>query len=142
MLDAYLTKSLIIASFYLQLISTLSCLGLISSVEPVRIQDIISLLWEEARLEDDTLTMTANNTDDTDHIELGLLKLALFGVAFNQPSSKYCLPCHNPKAAYTETSWATKSEMKRTSGELVRHVAEECLLCQNVLEQCSHSVYV
>lgn len=113
-------------------------------MEPIRIQDIIGLLWEEARLDDNMLTMRVDgseSTDETDLIELGLLKLALFGVAFNQPSSMYCLPCCNPKPVYTDSSWATKSKMKRTSGELVRHVAEECPLCKNV-EQCSHSVYI
>lgn len=127
------------------MILALDCLGLISSHDPIRIQDMIHLLWKEARL-DNELTLEVdkvNSQEDTDLIELGLLKLALFGVSLNQPTGlkKYCIPCLNPKPMYSETSWTTKGNMKRTSGELVRHDVEKCPLCQN-LEHCSHSVYI
>lgn len=111
--------------------------------EPIRIQDIINLLWKEARLDDETRLQTGklNNTDEIDLMELGLLKLALFGVSLYQPSAKFCLPCRNPKPVYDETSWTTRSKMKRTSGELVRHEANKCPLCQDVADR-SHSVYI
>jgi hypothetical protein len=129
---------------YLQLILALSCLGLNSLDEPVRIQDMISLLWKEARVNDE-LTLEVEKAqihNQNDLIELGLLKLTLFGVSLNQPFTKYCLPCRNPKPMYSQTSWTTMSNMKRTSGELVRHEADKCPICQNVLEHCSHSVFV
>lgn len=90
-------------------------------------------------MDDEGSIEEVNRRDETDLIELGLLKLALFGVSLNQPS-KFCLPCRN-KPVYSEESWTTKSKMKRTSGELVRHELDKCPLCQNVAD-CSHSVYI
>lgn len=80
-----------------------------------------------------------NDMDANDQIELGLLKLAMFGVAFNQPNTKFCLPCgKNSKPTYDEKSWVKTSKLRRTNGELVRHDAESCLLCKGVLAECPH----
>jgi len=128
-----------------RLTSALNCLGLISPNEQYRIQDIINLLWKESQPDRDLKLGVDNNTknsSETDLVELGLIKLALFGISLNQPVSRYCLPCSGSKPKYSEKSWTTKSKMKRTSGELVRHDAEECPLCRNVLVKCPHSVYM
>ncbi|KAL9182664.1 LOW QUALITY PROTEIN: hypothetical protein ACHAXT_013316 [Thalassiosira profunda] len=74
-----------------------------------------------------------------DEIELGLLKLALFGVAFGQ-QSKICLPCGDSrKPQYDEDSWVTTSKLRRTNGELVRHDVGTCLLCRDVMTPCPHA---
>lgn len=125
-------------------------LGLLSDGATPRLQDIISLLWWEARLDDGGklrvgTTSSAASADDierslraADLIELGLLKLALFGVACRQPS-KFCLPCGGGKPQYDEGSWVTTSKLRRTGGELVRHDPETCPLCRGVLRRCPYS---
>lgn len=135
-----------------RLISVLDGLGLLTQDMSPRLQDIIHLLWQEARLDDELkldikhpngtdIECSINTTDRDDQIELGLLKLALFGVAFNQPS-KFCLPCGSSgssKPQYDEKSWVTTSKLRRTSGELVRHDADNCLLCRDVMRSCPYS---
>mmetsp|Transcript_22730 Transcript_22730/g.41699 ORF Transcript_22730/g.41699 Transcript_22730/m.41699 type:complete len:278 (+) Transcript_22730:123-956(+) len=135
-----------------RLISVLDGLGLLTQDTSPRLQDIIHLLWQEARLDDELkldiehpngtdIECSINTSGRDDQIELGLLKLALFGVAFNQPS-KFCLPCGSSgssKAQYDKKSWVTTSKLRRTSGELVRHDAENCLLCRDVLRSCPYS---
>jgi hypothetical protein len=92
-----------------QLIAALDGLGLLlpyySDYSSPQIKDIIHLLWREAQLDyynDVKIEMEhpnvkgdveCNNITYNDHIELGLLKLALFGVTYNQPITKICLPC-------------------------------------------------
>jgi len=131
-----------------RLIAVLDGLGLLAHDTSPRLLDIIHLLWQEARLDSDlNLDIEHPNSRDVecslkieDQIELGLLKLALFGVAFNQPS-KFCLPCGvSRKPKYVEQSWVTTSKLRRTSGELVRHDPETCLLCRDVLRKCPYSV--
>eukprot|EP01082_Thalassiosira_pseudonana_P015693 g14048.t1 g14048 contig9:1047017-1050019(+) len=129
-----------------RLISALDSVGLLLPEESQRLEDIIALLWKQARLDD---LLSVDKSDDTDiestlstfnedHIELGLLKLALFGVSLNQPSPKYCRPCGSGKASYDDLSWVMTTKMKRTNGELVRHDAGTCLLCKDVLSDCPH----
>ena len=141
---------------FMQLIAALRSLGLVFPDEPAPIDGIISLLWKEARpVEELSLQTEHTNRDieatstacqNDDLIELGMLKLALFGVSLNQPSwfAKYCLPCGNPKPTYCETSWVSKSKMKRATGELVKHDAEKCAVCRNGSnDECpSDSVYI
>ena len=126
-------------------------LGILSEDKSLQLENIIALLWKEARLDDD-LMMDIENPDDrdvestsrinsNDLIELGLLKLALFGVSMNQPSwsSKYCLPCGSVRPTYDENSWIVRSKMRRANGELVRHDSEKCLLCKDLIFPCPHS---
>ena len=120
---------------YFQLIAVLDGLGLLSNDGSLRLEDIIHLLWQDARLDSELKLYIEQpnsadiecslNIDHYDQIELGLLKLALFGVIMNQPSgmSKFCLPCGSPRPAYDEKSWVTTSKIRRTNGELVRHEA-------------------
>lgn len=136
----------------LQIIAALGGLGLLSKDMSPRLEDIIHLLWQEARLDGDEVKLdieNANGTDiessintqSNDQIELGLLKLALFGVAFNQ-RSKFCLPCFgggtSSKPKYDDKSWVATNNLRRTNGELVRHDAANCLLCRDVLLPCPH----
>mmetsp|Transcript_11047 Transcript_11047/g.24347 ORF Transcript_11047/g.24347 Transcript_11047/m.24347 type:complete len:334 (+) Transcript_11047:852-1853(+) len=135
-----------------RLIAALDGLGLLSKDMSPRVEDIIHLLWREARLDEDNELKPdiehANGTDvesaiqHEDEIELGLLKLALFGVALNQPA-KFCLPCFggggSSKPKYDEQSWVKKSKLRRTAGELVRHDAANCLACRDVLLKCPYS---
>ena len=135
----------------LQLIAALGGLGLLSKDMTPRLEAIIHLLWREARLEDGakididqpncTDIESSINTQSNDQIELGLLKLALFGVAFNQ-RSKFCLPCFgggtSSKPKYDDKSWVATNNLRRTNGELVRHDAANCLLCRVVLLPCPH----
>jgi len=124
-----------------RLISALREFDLLSGGESVRLEDIIALLWDEARL-DNISEEQASITDvesslDNDVIELGLLKLSMFGVAMNQPSwfSKYCVPCRQPKPEYDENSWVTTCKLKRSRGELQRHDPKTCLLCRDVVSK-------
>ncbi len=107
-----------------------------------RIEDIIQLLWREAKLDYDEVKLEIEHPNGgdvesvvecsikyDDGIELGLLKLALFGVAFNQPTTKMCVPCFGARPIYDETSWV-KGKLRRTNGELVRHDAKSCPACQ------------
>lgn len=107
--------------------------------------DIIHLLWQEARL-DSELNLGTDHPNGTDvenslkmedAIELGLLKFALFGVVSNQPA-KFCLPCGggSRRPTYEKESWVTKSKLRRTGGELVRHDPTSCPLSRDVLRQC------
>lgn len=133
-----------------QLISVLDALGLLSDGATPRLQDIIHLLWWEAGLDDGAIPRvemarpeaSINDIEcslrKADGIELGLLKLALFGVACRQPS-KFCLPCGDGKPRYAAGSWVTTSKLRRTGGELVRHDAGTCPLCRDVLRRCPYS---
>jgi hypothetical protein len=132
---------------FIQLITALKALGLDSDDPSLQLEDIIALLWKEAKL-DYELSLATEKSSDADvecspHIdhddllELGLLKLALFGVALNQ-QSKYCLPCGSSRPTYDANSWTTTSKLKRAQGELVRHDADKCLLCRDVLLLCPH----
>ena len=123
-----------------QLIAALNGLGILSSKDysSPRLDDIIHLLWQEAQLDYDELKLAIevpNGRDIEcsiiyeDNIELGLLKLALFGVAFNQPRTKMCMPCFGAGPNYDEMSWV-KGKLRRTNGELVRHDARICFVCQ------------
>ena len=127
-----------------QLIAALEGLGLLSSEDnsSPRIEDIIHLLWREAQLDYDEVKLEIENPNGgdvesvvecsikyEDDIELGLLKLALFGVALNRPTTKMCLPCFGERPAYDETSWVM-GKLRRTNGELVRHDAKSCSTCQ------------
>ena len=135
---------------FFQLIAALGGLGLLSNDASPRIEDVIHLLWKEARLDNDLkFDIEHPNGRDIecsikheDEIELGLLKLALFGVALNQGPAKFCLPCigsSKSKPKYDESSWVKKSKLRRTNGELVRHDAENCLACRDVLLSCPYS---
>ena len=134
----------------LQLIAALGGLGLLSKDMTPRLEDIIHLLWQEARLEDGANLdieqpngpdIESSNAHNNDQIELGLLKLALFGVAFNQ-RSKFCLPCFgggtSSKPKYDDKSWVATNNLRRMNGELVRHDVANCLLCRDVLLPCPH----
>ncbi|KAL3811308.1 hypothetical protein ACHAXA_005394 [Cyclostephanos tholiformis] len=123
-----------------RLIAALNGLGILSSKDysSPRLEDIIHLLWQEAQLDYDELKLeieVPNGRDIEcsiiyeDNIELGLLKLALFGVAFNQPRTKMCMPCFGAGPNYDEMSWV-KGKLRRTNGELVRHDARICFVCQ------------
>ncbi len=105
-----------------RVISALRQFGLLSGGGAVHLEDIIALLWDEARLDNETKEKDLESSIDNDLIELGLLKLSLFGVALNQPSwfSKLCVPCISPKPEYNEDSWVTTSRLKRTNGELLK----------------------
>ncbi len=122
-----------------RLISALREFDLLSGGETVRLEDIIALLWDEARLDnkskEEASTTDVESSIDNDFIELGLLKLSMFGVAMNQPTwfSKYCAPCRQPQPEYDESSWVTTCKLKRSKGELQRHDPKTCLLCQGVV---------
>ena len=136
--------------YILQLITALDRLGLVlvNDGSP-RVDDIVHLLWREARIDNELkldIEYTTNGRDVEcsinyeDEIELGLLKLALFGVVLNQ-SSKLCGPCfdsHRPK--YDDLSWVKKSNLRRTTGEMVRHDAESCLACRDEWRSCPSSM--
>ena len=105
---------------------------------------IINLLWEEARLDHDlkfeeekrSLDYEVENAgDEDDLIELGALKLSLFSVAYHQPSwfKKYCMPCNSTPPTIT------KSKMKRSGGELVKHDVAKCYMCANALGCPKHN---
>ena len=126
-----------------RLISVLFRLGLLPSSNDSNGIDeivlIINLLWEEARLDYIDLKLDEEELecndfeiqkgDEGDLIELGALKLTLYAVAYNQPSwfRKYCMPC----ASAPET--VSKSKMKRSGGELVKHDVAKCPMCAGVL---------
>ncbi|KAK1748353.1 hydroxyacylglutathione hydrolase [Skeletonema marinoi] len=118
-----------------RLISALRQFGLLSGGGSVHLEDIIALLWDESRLDNKSKEHDVESSIDNDLIELGLLKLSMFGVALNQPSwfSKYCVPCIQPKPDYDENSWVTTCKLKRTNGELQKHDPKTCLLCQGVV---------
>lgn len=105
-----------------RVISALRQFGLLSGGGAVHLEDIIALLWDEARLDNNSKENDVESSTDNDLIELGLLKLSLFGVALNQPSwfSKFCVPCIPSKPEYDEDSWVTTSRLKRTKGELLK----------------------
>lgn len=78
-----------------------------------------------------------------DEIELGILKLALYGMTARQPSfaSKYiCLPCC-PSTTKDGIPVGDEScrdangtvAMKRNNGEMVRHDVKSCPMCQRVV---------
>ena len=104
-----------------------------------RVDDIVHLLWREARIDNELkLDIEYTNGRDVecsinyeDEIELGLLKLALYGVTLNLPA-KLCVPCFDSQPEYDAMSWVSKSNLRRTTGEMVRHDAETCLACKNV----------
>lgn len=125
-----------------KLISTLFRLGLLpcdkesSGIDQIVL--IINLLWEESRLDNgNSLLDTENESADfeigrdeyDDLIELGALKLTLFGLVYNQPSwfRKYCMPCNSiPELK-------DKIKVKRTAAELVKHDVAKCPMCASVL---------
>ncbi|KAL7551638.1 hypothetical protein ACHAWF_014820 [Thalassiosira exigua] len=117
-----------------RLVAALDGLGLISGDESPKLRDVVALLWKEARRDGD-LTLDVESAEDDDALELGLLKLALFGVSYERPS-KFCLPCGGgfgggSKPRYDEASWTVKGKLRRTGGELIRHDAEACPLCRD-----------
>ena len=132
----------------LKLIAALKGLGLlVNDTESPRIEAIIKLLWQDARLDKEIKTdIEQHNGQDVecsikldDEIELGLLKLALFGVSLNQ-RAKFCMPCgSSSKPRYDNMSWVLKSKLRRTNGELVRHDAMTCLACRDVSMTCPYS---
>ncbi len=109
------------------------------NVEPHRVDDIVHLLWREARIDNELkLDIEYTNGRDVecsinyeDEIELGLLKLALYGVTLNLPA-KLCVPCYDSQPEYDAMSWVNKCNLRRATGEMVRHDAETCLACRDV----------
>ena len=119
-----------------RIVSALSDFGLLMGGGSVHLKDIINLLWREARLENESNESWKDDMEsstENEFIELGLLKLTLFGVVFNQPSwlSKYCVPCTQPEPTYDENSWVTTSKMKRTNGELQKSDPKISVLCHD-----------
>jgi hypothetical protein len=123
-----------------KLISTLFRLGLLpcdkesSGIDEIVL--IINLLWEESRLDhgsSQTITDIADfeigRAEKDDLIELGALKLTLFGVVYKQPSwfRKYCMPCRSTPEL------KDKIRLKRTGAELVKHDVAKCPMCASVL---------
>ena len=154
-----------VASFLFQLIAALDGLGLLDQEDASPgLADIIRLLWKEARQDEDNDGRTKKlpecdtdggttengdiesssktSDDDDDAIELGLLKLALFGVKLDTGPAKFCMPCgvgKNKKPRYDKGSWVERTKLRRTAGELVRHDPNTCLACRDVLATCPYS---
>lgn len=125
-----------------KLISTLFRLGLLPSDKALsgidQIVLIINLLWEESRLdhgseptdtENERADFEVGRAESDDLIELGALKLTLFGVVYKQPSwfRKCCMPCNSAPQV------KSKSKLKRTGAELVKHDVAKCPMCASVL---------
>jgi len=148
-----------------RLIAALDGLGLLDQEDASPgLADIIRLLWKEARQDEDNDGRTKKlpecdtdggttengdiesssktSDDDDDAIELGLLKLALFGVKLDTGPAKFCMPCgvgKNKKPRYDKGSWVERTKLRRTAGELVRHDPNTCLACRDVLATCPYS---
>jgi len=127
-----------------RLVASLHALNLQTDDFSIRLEDMIDLLWKEAKSgsghnirRSDDENDVESDCNEVDIVELGWLKLTLFGVTLNQ-RSKFCLPCGNPRPAYSEESWVVSSKLKRAKGELVRHDAEKCLLCRDVFMPCPY----
>lgn len=120
------------------LISVLFRLGLLSmssSASEYNASDIIrmiELLWDDAQPDRPDLELKLQESVDVedtiqkdssdDLVELGILKLSLYAVTYNQPSwfQKYCMPCKRSSPS---------SDIKRSGGELVKHDTTECKMC-------------
>ena len=130
-----------------RLISVLAALGMLDSQvslgnmgQECSIVDMIDSLWKEARMgppEIGKKTKTdvehGNGNSNDDRIELGLLKMTMFGAALNQPSKwKYCLPCCGKKGGSTFDGRSPASTMRVSGGELVKHDVRYCPMCHAV----------
>ena len=63
-----------------------------------------------------------NGNSNDDRIELGLLKMTMFGAALNQPTKwKYGLPCCGKNGGSTFDGRSPASTMRVAGGELVKH---------------------
>lgn len=130
------------------------------------IRDIVRLLWKEAREQEAGAAAGAaagedveaatesgrgimeqdngHDNNDDDLLELGYLKLALYGVSWNTPSmfSRFCcspcssygkgVPTNIKMNGMDNENWTIKTKMRRTNGELVRHDSETCPICHEV----------
>lgn len=124
------------------IISVLFRLGLVStssSESQNNARDIIrmiELLWDDAQADLPDLELKLQESVDVedriqkdisnDLVELGILKLSLYAVTYNQPSwfQKYCMPCKRN---------VPSSDIKRSGGELVKHDTTTCKMCLNSL---------
>jgi hypothetical protein len=120
------------------LISVLFRLGLLSmssSASEYNASDIIrmiELLWDNAQPDRPDLELKLQESVDVedriqndssdDLVELGILKLSLYAVTYNQPSwfQKYCMPCKRSSPS---------SDIKRSGAELVKHDTTKCKIC-------------
>lgn len=120
------------------LISVLFRLGLISMSssesehKAIEIIRRIELLWDDAQADHPNHELSLQKSVDledrvendisNDLVELGVLKLSLYAVTYNQPSwfPKYCMPCKRS---------GPTSDIKRSGGELVKHDATTCKMC-------------
>jgi len=139
-----------------RVLDMLEALGLIEC-EGGEIEDMLQLLWKEAGPEmmkkrtdeeDPTNTNDHNENDMEDLLELGLLKMVLYGIAPSglANSGGFCGICCKSdggiNAAAVRRRKATKkrnkrngneSKIKRTGGELVRHDVTTCLMCRDAV---------
>jgi glyoxylase-like metal-dependent hydrolase (beta-lactamase superfamily II) len=128
-----------------RLIAVLNLLGLLREDNDGKmIVAMIHQLWKEVNeCAADTDAKTnghgtkpdvETDSNDKDLVELGMLKWIVYGLAASQPSwfSKFCMPCSKVAPAEpTEPSPASKSDMNRQHGELVRHDIFTCYLCRS-----------
>ena len=132
---------------------------------------LINLLWKEAswddlhlkELDEEHVNQTNKNGYDStvetenleclqDEIELGYLKMELYGVNYNRTNKSWfcmpCGPCSNNKNRSTASTGTTSpqssnnreksrmnnlKDMKRANGELLRHDTEYCPMCKDNL---------
>ena len=118
-----------------RLLAALIGLGAVpGDMTPGRVAGMLRLLWRESRIDDvgrGEDVDPESTPEDDDGIELGLLKLTLFGVGNGMSSTKLCMPCGS-KPAYDLESWVTTSRLKRTDGMLVRHDPMKDPACRGV----------
>jgi len=136
-----------------RLLLVLIRLGVIDSMicEEAR---LINLLWKESSWDDSTILEESNTDYDTsqhnydsaienghvetvqDLIELGYLRQELFGIPLTPPSK---LPsCFRPKGSHPTSRGSDRDgirernlkNMKRATGELLRHEIESCKICK------------
>ena len=124
------------------LISVLQCLGLLTlERDGPRLIAMIHQLWKET-LEDSQSSAKDSSSekknydaidpevDQHDIVSLGSLKWSLYGVPRQQSAASYCLPCVRPRRI-DRNHPVHASNMKPTSGEIVRHDVYECHLCKS-----------
>lgn len=154
-----------------RLITVLGGLGLLDDDEenePQIVIPMIEALWQEAQdlshstssstpttaaatspdrlkaLEPTNYNATTDledSSEQSDFVELGVLKWLLYGVTGMTPSwlGKYCLPCGNSSTSGSNDSSSSSygqhpiqtSNMKQKHGELVRHDVLTCPLCRS-----------